>query len=329
MNSGMRLLFCSVLLLTACGGGADDTSVSVTDSSPLDSTSPDTASDTSVDTSPDEGTLDSSSPETPETSTDTAADAPKDWPSCDSKPTGAATSTIQQIWTADPVTPVFDWISGSVVTAVSFAGCATSRACQIFLQEELAPADLTAAARHAIKLFISAKAAERFTGIAPGDRVDVAGYAVRYKLDGQNELLVQVNDLLRGCIKKTGTATVTPVAATLADLSTVAAYESTLGPVLVKLANLSGKPDTAGSIFGLYPTTGFDAGSDAGSSGIVSLSPYSLPSGMFTGLTAGTKTDFASITGVFGLFYPGAGDAGPATKYLVVYPRQMSEVVKK
>lgn len=324
MNSGMRFFLCSVLVLTACSGGADDTSTSVADSSPIDSTSPDTASDTADDT----GAADSTATET---STDTAtdADAPREWPSCDSKPTGAAPSTIQQVWTADPASPVFHWISGSAVTAVSFAGCSAGRACQIFLQEELAPADLTAAARRAIKLFISAKAAERFTGIATGDRVDVAGYAVRYKLDGQNELLVMVNDLFRGCIKKTGTATVTPVAATLADLSTVAAYESTLGPVLVKLANLSGKPDTPPSIFGLYPTGGFDAGTDAGSSGIVSLSPYSLPSGMFTGLATGTKTDFASITGVFGMFYPGAGDAGPATKYLVVYPRQMSDVVKK
>ncbi|MGZ3416400.1 MAG: hypothetical protein ACXVEE_00980 [Polyangiales bacterium] len=328
-----RLLLSSFAFLVACAGGSSediggtttDSSTPVDSSSPLDSGGELDGSDSTVDET---ATIDSSTDDGASGSeSGDVGDAPPPWPSCDAQPTGTTAKTIAQIWTDDPAMPAFDWISGSIVTAVSQGACSAGKACQIFLQEGTG-ADLAAVSHHAIKLFISAKTADRFAGIAPGDKVDVAGYAVRYTLDGQNELLVEVNDLLRGCIKKTGTGTIAPVAATLDNLSTVSAYESTIGPVLVTLSNLSGKPSTPSAIFGLYPTTGgFDAGADGGTTGIVSLSPYFLTGGAFTGLTSGTKTDFTTITGVYGMFYPGTGDAGPATKYLVIYPRVMTEVV--
>jgi hypothetical protein len=336
-------LLSSVLLAACAGGSSEDTdtestlvdSAEIDSSQPSDSSTSETESDAEVDSATEETLADSSidSTATDSTSTDEGVDETGDalppWPSCDAQPTGTATKTIPTIWTDNPATPAFDWISGSIVTAVSQGGCSAGKACQLFLQEASGGVDLAAVSHHAIKLFVSAKAADRFTGIAVNDKVDVAGYAVRYTLDGQNELLVEVNDLLRGCIKKTGTGAIAPVPATLSDLSTVSAYESTLGPVLVTVSGVSGKPTTTSAIFGLYPTTGFDAGPDGGTTGIVSLSPYFLSGGAFTGLTLDSKNDFATITAVFGLFYPGSGDAGPATKYLVIYPRVMSEVVLK
>lgn len=328
-------LLSSVFLVACAGGSSEDTGDGVVDSAvidsapPSDSSMPDTEVDTGADSSVEETAADSGIDSSmTDAGTDETGDALPPWPSCDAQPTGTATKTIAQIWTDNPAVPAFDWISGSIVTAVSQGACSAGKACQIFLQEG-AGADLAAVSHHAIKLFVSAKAADRFTGIAPGDKVDVAGYAVRYTLDGQNELLVEVNDLLRGCIKKTGTGTISPVAATLSDLSTVSAYESTIGPVLVTVSGVSGKPTTSSAIFGIYPTTGFDAGPDGGTTGIVSLSPYFLASGAFSGLTLNAKNDFATITGVYGMFYPGTGDAGPATKYLVIYPRVMTEVVLK
>jgi hypothetical protein len=329
-------LLSSVLLAACAGGSSEDTGSSVVDSAvidssqPGDSSMPETESETAADSAVEETTADSSiDSSTTDEGFDETGDALPPWPSCDAQPTGTATKTIPQIWTDNPATPAFDWISGSIVTAVSQGGCSAGKACQIFLEDAGGGADLASVSHHAIKLFVSAKAADRFTGIAPNDKVDVAGYAVRYTLDGQNELLVEVNDFLRGCIKKTGTGAIAPVPATLSDLSTVSAYESTIGPVLVTVSGVSGKPTTSSAIFGLYPTTGFDAGPDGGTTGIVSLSPYFLSGGAFTGLTLGSKNDFSTVTGVYGMFYPGSGDAGTATKYLVLYPRVMTEVVLK
>ena len=59
----------------------------------------------------------------------------------------------------------------------------------------------------------------------------------------------------------------------------------------------------------------------------MSASPYFLSGGSFSGLPSGGATvDFASITGVFGLFVP-ASDAGSGPKYLMLYPRTMTEMV--
>src|SRR5205807_3549888 len=108
--------------------------------------------------------------------------------------------------------------------------------CNVFLQDPGTYASLAEAAHHAIKIFVSPAAASHFVGIAVGDQVDVAGWAWRYTVGGENEILLQVADApLRGCFKKTGTGTIASVDATLVDLGSISAYEDTYGPVLVKL----------------------------------------------------------------------------------------------
>lgn len=304
------------LAAVACGAANDEVSAETTDSGRPDSTTtPDTAvedvgADTFVPT-----------PDAADTAVLDAETGP-DWPSCDSKPTGTTTATIPEIWTANPTAPKYSWVSGVVVTAVSGGGCAADTACQIFVQQESSETTLAGVSKKAIKVFISAKAASRFTGIVPGDKVDIAAHAWRYNIDGQNELLLQVNDLTRGCMKKTGVGTITPVPATLTDLGSVAAYESDLGPVLVKLSTVSGTTKaTLSLIFGMFPTGGFDAGS----SQIVSLSPYCLAGNTFgSTMIPAKRYDFDTVTAVFGLFI----DPTPK-KYLVVYPRTMADLAIK
>jgi len=308
------------LVAVACGGSGSSTDDTVgkpdvaVDTAPADTAVTDTAtSDTFVPTTDaaDAAVLD--------------AETGPDWPSCDSKPSGTTTSTIPALWATNPSAPVYSWVSGAVVTAVSGGGCAADKACQIFVQEEGGAATLAGVAKKAIKVFVSAKAGSRFTGIVPGDKVDIAAHAWRYNVTGQNELLLQVNDLLRGCIKKTGTGTITAVPATLTELGSVAAYETQYGPVLVTVSGVSGNTDTSLSMtFGLWPTTG---GFDAGASSIVSLSPYCLSGNAFTGMTTSKRYDFNSVTGVFGIFIPTTtGDSGTSPKYLEVYARTMADV---
>ena len=316
-----------VSALSACAGGtseggapASDTGAPVVDEG-VDSTLIDAGSEV----------LDTGAPDTaaaPDVVDAADGDAPVPWPTCDARPDAALATTIPDVWTADSSTPVYDWISGVVVTGVSQGACAPGKACQIFVEDPADHADLAAAAHHAIKVFVSAPAASHFVGVAVGDRVDVAGWGLRYTISGQNELLLEVNDLLRGCVKKTGTGTVKAVTATLAQLGTVAAYETTYGPVLVQLTSITGKTGaTPTETFGLWST---GTTSEAGAASIVSLSPFFLTGGAFTGLIPSTITDFTSITGVFGLFYPGGGaDAGPATKYLEIYPRTTGDIVGK
>lgn len=248
------------------------------------------------------------------------------WPTCDVKPASAAAKTIPAIWQAAPTTETEVWIEGAYVTAVSLGSCTAGKACQIFLQADPSYASLASAAKHGIKLFVSSTVAQHFTTVAVGDRVDVLGWAWRYDLDGQNELLVQVNAKLPGCAKtKSKGNTLTPLAGVALSDLTLDKYENTHGPLFVKVANVSGKPDIfLTSTFGLWPTTdggSFDAGSDAGTD-IVSLSPYFLPGGTFNGLTSGMITKFSSVTGVFGLFVPSGGP-----KYLEIYPRSDDDIV--
>ncbi len=314
------------LLVAACGGSDAETTPG-----PIDSGTPDTyvAPDAAPETTAEDASADTSVPASDAADAAAAdADAPADWPSCDGKPAGATAATVPELWTANPTTPRSSWVSGVVVTAVSTGGCATHKACQIFVQEESTETTLAGVARKAIKVFVSAKAAARFTGIVPGDKVDLAGHAFRYTLAGQNELLLQVNDLTRGCIKKTGTGTITPVPATLPELGSVAAYETTFGPVLVQLKDVSGNTDSAlTNTFGMFPTTG---GFEAGAYEVVSLSPYCLPASTFTGITTKTRYNFATVTGVFGMFAPPpAADGGVASKYLQVYPRSMADLAIK
>ncbi len=244
------------------------------------------------------------------------------WPDCNSMPAGAKVQTLPQIWQDNPSKPIETWVSGVYVTAVSRGGCMSGQACDIYVQQDLTYASLAAAAKHGLKIFVSAATAQYFTGIAVGDKVDLLGWAWRYNLDGQNELLLQVNLQLPGCFKKTGSGTATPVIAQLTDFS-VNAYEQTLGPVLVEVDGVSGTPQNADQTFGLYKTGMFN---DGGLASVTSLSPFFLQGGVFTTLTKGMKYNFTRVIGVFGLFVPPT-DASMPTKYMEIYPRTSADIV--
>ena len=267
-----------------------------------------------------------SAAETGSTLTDAALDADAAaWPTCDAKPTTATTETIPEIWQANPAVAVQTWVTGVYVTAISGSACTANKACQIFVQTDLSYPSLAAAAKHSIKVFVSAAAASHFTTVAVGDRVDVLGGAWRYDINAQRELLMQVNTQLPGCMKTTSSGnTLVPLSGlTLTDL-TLDKYENTHGPLLVKIASVLGKPDPSPTAtFGLFHATDGglpEAGADAGAS-IVSLSPFFLPGSTFTGLTP-VLTAFASLTGIFGTFVSSTG-----TKYLELYPRKAADIV--
>lgn len=245
------------------------------------------------------------------------------WPTCDSPPVGVPQKTLHEIWQDNPAAPTPVWVPGVYVTGVSQGGCVAGSACQMFVQQGEQYADLAAGSQQALKLFVSGNTAEHFTSIAVGDQVDVYANAWRYDVNGQNELLLQVNLQLTGCAKKIGAGNPQPVTVLLSDL-TLTAYEDTVGPLLVKVNGVSGKPGLPDETFGLWTTGTF---SDAGVESIVSLSPYFLGGGAFSGLVQSQTTNFTSVTGVFGLFFPADPDAGPAIKYKEIYPRAMSEVV--
>ncbi len=235
-------------------------------------------------------------------------------PVCDPDPAGATSHSLHDIWVANSSTPVQYWVPGVYVTAVSKGGCVAGTSCQIFVQQLEQFASLAAGSQQALKIFISAAKAADFTGIAAGDRIDLNAQAWRDTSQGANELLFEVTQAHLGCAKKVGTGTPVPVLVTLDDLS-VTSYENTIGPLLVKVNTVTGTPAGASETFGLYKTGSFvDAGADT----LTSLSPFFLTTGAFNGLTTGQRTDFASVTGVFGLFSP---TAMPTAKYEEIYPR--------
>jgi hypothetical protein len=252
------------------------------------------------------------------------------WPSCDARPAGATASTILELWAADPSTPSFRWVSGVVVTGISRNGCTAGTACQIIVQDPAGGSTLESVAHRAIKVFVSAATASRFVDVRVGDRVDVAASAWRYTVGGQHELLLQVADscTLRGCMARTGTGTVTPALATLAALGSVNAYESTYGPVLVRLEGVGAATDATTP---LTSTTGgmyvLGASFDGGLGVPVSLSPFFLPGSQFIGYSAGQRLRFTSVVGVFGMFIPSTPLAdGGLAKYLEVYPRTTGDL---
>jgi hypothetical protein len=242
------------------------------------------------------------------------------WPVCDAAPDGVPTKTLHTIWQENPSAPTPVWVPGLYVTAISRAGCEVGAPCQIFVQEQESFADLASAAQRAMKIFVSGATAEHFVGLAVGDQLDVYAHAWRYDVSGEDELLLQVNLQYQGCAKKVGQGTPLPVTATLDDL-TLAAYEQTLGPVLVKVDTLVGKPHLPDETFAVFESGVFD---DAGLEEIVSLSPFFLPNAAFTGLVPEALTNFTSVTGAFGLFIP---EAQPIVKYKEIYPRTMADVV--
>ncbi|HPB96729.1 MAG TPA: hypothetical protein PKW66_12505, partial [Polyangiaceae bacterium] len=252
-------------------------------------------------------------------------DANPSWPTCDAQPPGVADQTLPEIWSANPDSPTEVWITGLYVTAISRGKCSAGAACQVFLQDALTYASFQGGAHHAMKLFVSGNTAKHFESLAVGDRVNVLAHAWRYNVNpSQRELLLQVNSSLRGCAKKVGSGEPTPIeGVALTDL-TVEAYENTHGPLLVKVDGVSGKPGVPSETFALWKTGGPFV--DAGLETVVSLSPYFLPGGVFSGLptNATTVVSFSSIVGVFGLFVP-SSDGGSA-KYLMLYPRTMDDV---
>ncbi len=277
---------------------------------------------------------------------DTGVDAPKDvnvvvdaapdakpdgdgavfvWPDCNTKPSTAKSNSIPGVWTDNPTQPLETWLPGVYVTAISRGACTANQACQIYLQQDETYASLALGAKHGIKMLISAPAAQYFTTLQVGDKVDALGYAQRYTLGGQNELLVQVNSIQPGCAKKVGSGAPAPISGVLLSDLTVNAYENTIGPLLVKVDNVIGTPGTPGETFGLGNAQFDGGGSDAGTD-IVSLSPFFLPGAVFTGLTNALKTKFFYVAGVFGLFVPPTD--GAVAKYLEIYPRTMADVSK-
>ena len=254
---------------------------------------------------------------------DAGFDSP--WPTCDMQPSSAAVKTIPEIWTDDPSSPTEVWVAGVYVTAISGNGCTAGTPCQIYVQDAETYASWAAGAQHGIKVRISGSTAQHFTSVQVGDQIDVLGHAWRFNLGGTNELLIQVRSVLRGCARSVGTGNPTPITGvSLTDL-TVNAYENTHGPLLIQLANVSGNPAGASEIFGIWET-GVGIG-DAAPEDLVSISPFFLQGGSFSGLTGGATVDFQTVTGVFGLFVPFT-DAAPAPKFKVIYPRAMSDLVR-
>jgi hypothetical protein len=230
--------------------------------------------------------------------------------------------TILQIWADNYSVETQVWVPGVYVTAVSGGACVAGQSCQIFVQQAESYPNLVSGAKNGIKLRISGPTAQYFTGIAVGDRIDVLGWAWRYDLGGSNEMVVQVNSVLPGCAFEVGTGAPVPINVQLADL-TVTAYEQTVGPLLVRLSTVTGKPALPTEIFGLW-ATGVGIG-DGGPESLVNASPFFLSGGAFSGLTSGQNVNFNSVSGVFAVFVP-AVDGGTAPKYKVIYPRTMADM---
>jgi hypothetical protein len=242
-----------------------------------------------------------------------------------SQPSGVPRKALPDLYADNASKPTQVWIENVYVTAISGGACVAGKACQIFVQDATYASLGLVTAHHAIRLLVASTEAAGFGNVAIDDKLDVLGYAWRYQLGGVNEVLVQVDATLPACTKNVGSGTIAPVmGVTLSDL-TVTAYEQTLGPLLVQVANVQGTPNaTMTKTFGLFPLP--DAGPyDAGGE-IVSMSPFFLQGSAFTGLTGGVKTQFAAITGVFGEFVPSA-DGGAPPKFLELYPRTSADVV--
>lgn len=230
---------------------------------------------------------------------------------------GSATKTIPDVWTDDPSAPTPIWLPGVYVTALSRGGCAPGQNCDIFIQQDESYADLTDAQQKGLRIGVAPNAADHFTGIAVGDKVDVFGYAFRNTQDGMNELFILVSQSLPGCAKVVGSGNPTPVPATLDELTT-AGYEAN-GPALVTVSDVSGKPHMPGETFALWDTATGPMGTITD---VTSMSPFCLPNQAFVGFTPETIVDFTSVTGVFAVFAP---PAMPLIKYEEIYIRDMSE----
>ncbi|MFO0611186.1 MAG: hypothetical protein U0414_01265 [Polyangiaceae bacterium] len=240
------------------------------------------------------------------------------WPTCDTQPSGSTSETIPQVWADDPALPTKVWLPGVFVTAVARGGCVAGQSCEIFIQQSESYATFALAAKQSLPIGIAPTVAEHFVGIQVGDKVDVYGSAFRNTQNGKNELGILVTPALRGCAKVVGTGNPTPVAVTLPELTTP--YYEANGPALVQVAGVSGKPQLPDETFGLWDTV---LGPMGTLEEVTSLSPFFLPSAVFTGFTQGQTTKFTSVTGVFAQFQPPMS----MTKYEEICARTMNDIV--
>lgn len=235
------------------------------------------------------------------------------WPVCDNgPPPGATIATLEDIWDADPADPTDYWVEGVYVSAVSGNGCPNGGSCQFFVQSEESYASLAAASHQSIRLSALPAVSQHFVGIAVGDQIDLYAHALRDTANGKNELIFLVSPNLPGCAEVVGSGTLSPTPAVLADL-TVEAYETEIGPVLIKVDTVSGKPNAPTATFGLWET-GQPSGGDL--STVTSLSPSFLEDKTFEGLTEDEITDFPYVIGVYGQFAPQG-----TVKYEEIYVR--------
>lgn len=324
----LALLFASILafpsaLATGCGSGttsgAGADSGSGTDNGE-DSGGSGFGSDSGGGTSDGSTSRDSGS-----TDSGSGGDA-RVWPDCNTQPAGVPTRTISDIWDANPSTPTVAWINGVTISAISFGGCSTGHACQIYLQTDATYATLADGAHKAIRMYVTSPVAGYFSMLRVGDTVNAMGFGVRNTANGQHELELMVTSDLEGCAKKTGTLALAPIqGVTLADVN-VNNYENVYGPLLVEVDDVHGTTTgNLGEIFGVFEES--DSGvTDAGPE-LVSLSPFFLPNGTFaTPMTINTPTHFSRIVGILGLYVPPASDGGVTTKFNELYPRTMSDL---
>ncbi|MBX3128638.1 MAG: hypothetical protein KF718_18090 [Polyangiaceae bacterium] len=233
-------------------------------------------------------------------------------PNCNTQPSGTVTKTIKQLWTDDPTTATAVWVPNVVVTAISGGGCVFGTRCQLMVQQDVTYASFAAGAQNALRVDVADTYAGLFAAAVVGSRVDVYGWAWRHTNDGLNELLIEVSAAHPGCAKVVGSASPTPITVQLTDL-TQQAYETTHGPLLVRVEAVSGKPGQPNETFALWKQGQF---SDAGVEAVVSVSPFYLSGYQFSGLTTDLIHNFTSVTGVFGLFVPTS--SSPKYKQLLI-----------
>jgi hypothetical protein len=239
-------------------------------------------------------------------------------PSCDEPPASEAQKSIAEIWQQNPAAPSLTWVSGVYITAISGSACSATTACQLFVQSAESFASFDAGAQQALRVVVFPPAVAEFTALGVGDRIDLYASAWRHTSGGQNELMFEISSTYPGCAKKVGSGDPAGTPGATLEQLTQAAYETTHGPLLVKLDGVSGKPKGPTELFALWKS--FQIG-DGGIESVVSLSPYFLPNHSFTGLNQDSIHNFESVQAVFGLFMP----QGSSTKYKVLYIRSMAD----
>jgi len=240
------------------------------------------------------------------------------WPECLIENFGGEEQSILDVWSDDPSASTVYWLPDVIVTAVSGGGCVADEFCQLFVQQQETFDDLAASAQQEIKVLVAPEVALYFEGIGVGDRVDLGGEAYRDTNDERSELRFFVRESAPGCMDIVSVGNPEPVDATLLDL-TQAAYEEGLGPVLVRLTTVSGRPNQASQLFALWDSE--QGPDDGGIETVTNASPFFLPGGLFVALVPDVIVDFASVTGVYGQYYR----EDNMTKYETIYLRNTGD----